>query len=339
MVILPNDRVLLLTQERIKTMSDTKISLNNEAARIKQIIEEKEKKRNFTEPAAIPSFDREIRQLKRQLQNVQEAIEIQARESEAGETQLDEITKAKTLENKLYEEAVEAGIDFNNHDNPMLVSIHRLGLSIELVDILTDAANLDKEREEKFPDIWYFIESLNNAIAAKEKCVIHAKEKYDDAEQKKMEIEKKLQASKENGDVENIIILTDQLEDAKKVVQCLKELLSAEEEKPALSAGDSLAVWEKVCGVYGYEWRNRLQEILLAAQIYHENLQQLDELNKNLWLVRKSIQNIGEANGDTDVRIKGQKITCNLPDLSKVMSMDEEARLMSTVFFRRGEML
>ena len=45
MVILPNDRVLLLTQERIKTMSDTKISLNNEAARIKQIIEEKEKKR------------------------------------------------------------------------------------------------------------------------------------------------------------------------------------------------------------------------------------------------------------------------------------------------------
>lgn len=131
MVILPNDRVLLLTQERIKTMSDTKISLNNEAARIKQIIEEKEKKRNFTEPAAIPSFDREIRQLKRQL----------------------------------------------------------------------------------------------------------------------------------------------------------------------------------------------------------------DELNKNLWLVRKSIQNIGEANGDTDVRIKGQKITCNLPDLSKVMSMDEEARLMSTVFFRRGEML
>lgn len=207
------------------------------------------------------------------------------------------------------------------------------------MDILTDAANLDKEREEKFPDIWYFIEPLNNAIAAKEKCVIHAKEKYDDAEQKKMEIEKKLQASKENGDVENIIILTDQLEDAKKVVQCLKELLSAEEEKPALSAGDSLAVWEKVCGVYGYEWRNRLQAILLAAQIYHENLQQLDELNKNLWLVRKSIQNIGEANGDTDVRIKGQKITCNLPDLSKVMSMDEEARLMSTVFFRRGEML
>ena len=84
MVILPNDRVLLLTQERIKTMSDTKISLNNEVARIKQIIEEKEKKRNFTEPAAIPSFDREIRQLKRQLQNVQEAIEIQARGSEAG---------------------------------------------------------------------------------------------------------------------------------------------------------------------------------------------------------------------------------------------------------------
>ena len=211
-------------------MSDTKISLNNEVARIKQIIDEKEKKRNFTEPAAIPSFDREIRQLKRQLQNVQEAIEIQARGSEAGETQLDEITKAKTLENKLYEEAVEAGIDFNNHDNPMLVSIHRLGLSIELVDILTDAANLDKEREEKFPDIWYFTEPLNNAIAAKEKCVIQAKEKYDDAEQKKMEIEKKLQASKENGDVENIIILTDQLEDAKKVVQCLKELLSAEEE-------------------------------------------------------------------------------------------------------------
>lgn len=33
-----------------------------------------------------------------------------------------------------------------------------------------------------------------------------------------MEIEKKLQASKENGDVENIIILTDQLEDAKKVL-------------------------------------------------------------------------------------------------------------------------
>ena len=77
----------------------------------------------------------------------------------------------------------------------------------------------------------------------------------------------------------------------------------------------------------------------MAAQVYHENLQQLDELNKNLWLVRKNIQNIGEANGDTDVRIKGQKITCNLPDLSKVMSMDEEARLMSTVFFRRGEML
>ena len=134
-------------------------------------------------------------------------------------------------------------------------------------------------------------------------------------------------------------MLTDQLEDEKKVVQCLKELLSAEEKKPALSAGDSLAAWEKVCEVYGYEWRNRLQAVLLAAQIYHENLQQLDELNKNLWLVRKNIQNIGEANGDTDVRIKGQKITCNLPDLSKVMSMDEEARLMSTVFFRRGEML
>ena len=42
MVILPNDRVLLLTQEWIKTMSDTKISLYNEAARIKQIIEENE---------------------------------------------------------------------------------------------------------------------------------------------------------------------------------------------------------------------------------------------------------------------------------------------------------
>lgn len=320
-------------------MSDTKISLNNEVARIKQIIEEKEKKRNFTEPAAIPAIDREIRQLKRRLQNIQESVKIQEIDTEAETISLDEVTKAKIAEGKLYEEAAEAHIDFNNHDNPMLVSVHRLGESIELVDILTDAANLNKEYANSFPDIGYFTEPLNNAIAAKEKCVIQAKEKYDDAEQKKMEIEKKLQASKENGDVENIIILTDQLEDAKKVVQCLKELLSAEEEKPALSAGDSLAAWEKVCGVYGYEWRNRLQAILLAAQIYHENLQQLDELNKNLWLVRKSIQNIGEANGDTDVRIKGQKITCNLPDLSKVMSMDEEARLMSTVFFRRGEML
>ena len=73
-----------------------------------------------------------------------------------------------------------------------------------------------------------FNRATNNAIAAKEKCVIQAKEKYDDAEaERKMEIEKKLQASKENGDVENIIILTDQLEEAKKVVQCLKELLSS----------------------------------------------------------------------------------------------------------------
>ena len=51
------------------------------------------------------------------------------------------------------------------------------------------------------------IRDRNNAIAAKEKCVIHAKEKYDDAEQKKMEIEKKLQASKENGDVENLSLI------------------------------------------------------------------------------------------------------------------------------------
>lgn len=36
---------------------------------------------------------------------------------------------------------------------------------------------------------------------------------------------------------------------------------------------------------------------------------------------------------------ESKEITCNLPDLSKVMSMDEEARLMSTVFFCRGEML
>lgn len=62
MVILPNDRVLLLTQERIKTMSDTKISLNNEAARIKQIIEESQKITcNLPDLSKVMSMDEEAR--------------------------------------------------------------------------------------------------------------------------------------------------------------------------------------------------------------------------------------------------------------------------------------
>ena len=168
---------------------------------------------------------------------------------------------------------------------------------------------------------------------------VRQRAKVDDAETKQREIEQNLQEAKALGEVDNIIALTDQLEDAKKVVQCLKELLSEEEQRVALSAGDSLAAWEKVCEVYGYEWRNRLQAILLAAQIYHENLQQLNELNNYLWQVRKNIQNIGERNGDPDNRIKAQRITCNLPDVSKVMHYDEEAQLTAAVFFRRGEML
>ena len=59
----------------------------------------------------------------------------------------------------------------------------------------------------------------------------------------------------------------------------------------------------------------------------------------DLLVNRGIVEKIKLKNGNLYDRIKGQKITCNLPDLSKVMSMDEEARLMSTVFFRRGEML
>lgn len=318
-------------------MNNTK--LYNEVTRIEQQIKEKEQQRYSAEPAALPALDREIRQLKRQLQNVQEAIDIQMKRTEADETSIDELTKAKIAEGKLYEAAVEAGVDFNNHADPLLVSARRLGVTNEIVDILTDALELNKECAEIFPDNGYFTESLDIAVAARKKRVNQAKEKVDDAESKQREIDNNLQEAKNSGDVERIIVLTDQLEDAKKVTQCFKELLSKEEQTKALSAGASLAAWEKVCDVYGYEWRNRLQAVLLAAQLYHENLQQLNELNNNLWQVRKNIQNIGEQNGDPDNRIKNQKITCNLPDMSHVMGMDEEARLMATVFFRRGEML
>ena len=320
-------------------MSNIKNLLDNEVIMLEKSINDKEMQRWTAEPAAIPAIDKEIRQLKRRLQNIQESVKIQEIDTEAEIISIDEVTKAKIAEGKLYEEAAEAHIDFNNHDNPMLVSVHRLGESIELVDILTDAANLNKEYANSFQDIGYFTEPLNNAIAAREERISKARTKIDDAEIKKMEIEQNLQEAKALGEVENIIALTDQLEDAKKVVQCLKELLSEEEQRVALSAGDSLAAWEKVCEVYGYEWRNRLQAILLAAQIYHENLQQLNELNNYLWQIRKNIQNIGERNGDPDNRIKAQRITCNLPDVSKVMRYDEEAQLTAAVFFRRGEML
>lgn len=321
-------------------MNETETTLSQIATQISEAIEEKEAQKGEVEPAAIPALDREIGMLKRKLQNIQDSERIQetAAHDTEGET-LDEITKAKLVERKLYEEAVAAGVDFNNHADPMLVSAHRLSLTIELVDMLSDVINTNKERTQPFPDMGYFTKPLDEAIAIRAEQVNQARKKVDAAAEEEQKFESELQEAKAAGEVEKIIVLTDQLEDAKKITQCLRGLLADEEKKKALSAGDTLAAWDKVCEVYGYEWRNRLQAVLLAAQIYHENLQQLNELNNNLWQVRKNIQNIGEQNGDPDNRIKNQKITCNLPDMSHVMGMEEEARLMATVFFRRGEML
>ena len=321
-------------------MNETETTLSQISTQISEAIKEKEAQKGEVEPAAIPALDREIGQLKRQLQNIQDSERIQETAAHDTESEtLDEITKAKLGERKLYEEAVAAGVDFNNHADPMLVSAHRLSLTIELVDMLSDVINTNKERTHPFPDMGYFTKPLDEAIAIRAEQVNQARKKVDAAAEEEQKFESELQEAKAAGEVEKIILLTDQLEDAKKITQCLRGLLADEEKKTALSVGDTLAAWDKVCEVYGYEWRNRLQAVLLAAQIYHKNLQQLNELNNNLWQVRKNIQNIGEQNGDPDNRIKNQKITCNLPDMSHVMGMDEEARLMATVFFRRGEML
>lgn len=320
-------------------MSDKKDLLSQEVKRISEEIQKKEAQRWEAEPAAIPSLDREIRQLKRRLNSIQEAEAIREAEKAANDRPLDEITKAKILEEKMYESAATACLDFNNHENPVLVSIRRLGLTIELVDMLSDVIETNKENAESFPDISYFTEPLDLAISERIERLNQARKKVDDAAGAEKKIENDLQEAKTAGDVEKIISLTDSLEDAKRVTQCLRELVVDEENKKALSAGDALAAWEKVCEVYGYEWRNRLQIVLLAAQIYHENLQQLDELGNNLRVVRSRIHILGEQNGDPNNIKMCQRITNNIPDISKVMGFDEAARLSSIVFFGRGELL
>lgn len=184
----------------------------------------------------------------------------------------------------MYENAaMVAGGDFNDHNNPRLVSARRLGITIELVDMLTDAVHINQENAQSFPDMKYFTEPLDLLIAARDERLDQARTKVDEAAVAQKDIESGLQEAKNSGDLEKIISLTDQLEDAKSLVQCLRDMLADEEKKNALSAGDTLAAWEKVCKVYGYEWRNRLQAVLLSAQLYHENLQQLNDLNNNLW--------------------------------------------------------
>ena len=321
-------------------MNETETTLSQIATQISEAIKEKEAQKGEVEPAAIPALDREIGLLKRQLQNIQDSERIQetAAHDTEGET-LDEITKAKLVERKLYEEAVAAGVDFNNHADPMLVSAHRLSLTIELVDMLSDVINTNKERTQPFPAMGYFTKPLDEAIAIRAEKVNQARKKVDAAAEEEQKFESELQEAKAAGEVEKIILLTDQLEDAKKITQCLRGLLADEEKKKALSAGDTLAAWDKVCEVYGYEWRNRLQAVLLAAQIYHENLQQLNTLNNDLWTVRANIRSLGEKNGDPENLNLCQRITCNVPEIGKVMQADEEGKLMGTVFFRRGEML
>lgn len=312
------------------------------AQRVKELeksIHSKEVQRVTTDPASLPTLDKEIRQLKRYLKHIQEAANIREMEERSGEKPIDEITKAKIIERKLYEDAAAAGIDFNDRNNPVLVSARRLGLTNELVDILSDAVNLHIDNIEIFPAEDYFTKPLDTVIESWEKRISQAKAKVNDAKIKQKEIEKNLQEAKINGNVDDIIALTDQLEDAGKIVQCLEELLNDEEETKPLSNGASLAAWEKVCEVYGYEWRNRLQTVILAAQIYHDNLQLLNELNNSLWMIRNKIRSIGEKNGDPNNINLCQRITCNVPDVEKVMKRDEVEQLVSAVYFHRGEML
>lgn len=71
-------------------MSNIKNLLDNEVIMLEKSINDKEMQRWTAEPAAIPAIDREIRQLKRRLQNIQESVKIQEIDTEAETISLDE---------------------------------------------------------------------------------------------------------------------------------------------------------------------------------------------------------------------------------------------------------
>jgi hypothetical protein len=292
-----------------------------------------ERKKAIVEPEELPALDKSIRRLKRHLQLAETCIEPE--ESKM----LDEISESKIFLNKLYADIAKQEVDFNDTSNYLLISARRLEDSIERLALLADLS--DGEEALPFPNWNEFMKPLYAHVAAKKRRKDHVVERIHETEQEIKKIEYNLQEAKKRNDIEKIVMYSDQLEDAKNKRRYVLPLIEEVENSKTFPDGEIAKTWKAVCDIYGREWRNRLEAVRRAAQLYHKGIQELKELDNELRMVRANIQSLGKQEGSEEQIIRYSPIISNNVSVDSInlMGRDENEILNNLIFFPRDQML
>jgi hypothetical protein len=318
----------IMTTEK-KTMQQYIEMLRNE-------ILSAEQKRSTIEPEKLAEMDKYIRKLKRHIQIVEESFEPQDVEKKEAS---DDITEAKLCLSEIYNAALADGVDFNDTSNYMLISGRRLEDSIERLDVLGDL--LDDERILQFPDWDEYMQPLYKCVDEKQKEKDKIVARVLQTEKEIETLESQLQEVKQSKDIEAIVLFSDQLEEAKSKRKYMLPLIEEVENSDTFPDGEIAKAWEKVWSIYGHEWRNRLETIRRAAQLYHKSIQELKELDDQLRMIRLNIQSFGKNNGSKEEIIEYRPVIAKdvTADSLNLMGRDENSVLKNMIFFPIEKML
>jgi hypothetical protein len=291
-----------------------------------------ERKKEGAEPEQFTTYDKQIGKLKRHLDILNELNEPEDIRGQS-DNATDDVTMAKIRLSKLYVEAVEKGVDFNDTSNYMLISAGRLNDSIERLETLNHMMN--DENKTDFPDWSEFMKPLCEYVDAwqqeKDSVALRAL----NVEKEIEKIENELQEAQNNKDIEKIITCSDQLDEAKNKRKYMLPLIDQTENSKVFPDGEIERIWRSVCDIYGYEWRNRLEAIRISAKMYHKGIRELKELDNELRMVRERIQQFGKEYGSDEQIITYRPIIAKdvSVDSINLMGRDENSELKNMIFF------
>lgn len=313
--------------------------LDMKIAEVKEHLNEITEERTAADPESISELDKEIRKLKRHLKALEDSAAMQNKTSD--EKPLDEVTKCKLHIDSLFEQAALAKVDFNNLRDYRLNAAVRLHDAIGRLEMMMDSTEDQIMNISEFPDIDQFLVEIMECITDKNEKINNSYTTLQECESQVSQFEEELHCAEQSADIEKIIKCADQLEDAKKKSVYAKQLYEKSCQMKVLPDGIISQVWKKVCDIYGYEYRIRLDIIRTAAQIYHQGINDLKVLSDYLTFVRSEIQRLGKENGSTENIVKYNPIITQgiLQDDIHFMVRDENTILDRIVFSMRDNML
>lgn len=327
-----------MSKENITTEMRNAEKLKTHINNLKMKIVDLERKKEGAEPEQFTTYDKQIGKLKRHLDILNELNEPEDIRGQS-DNATDDVTMAKIRLSKLYTEAVEKGVDFNDTSNYMLISAGRLKDSIERLETLNDMMN--DEYKTDFPDWSEFMKPLCEYVDAwqqeKDSVVLRVL----NVEKEIEKIENELQEAQNNKDIEKIITCSDQLDEAKNKRKYMLPLIDQTENSKVFPDGEIERIWRLVCDIYGYEWRNRLEAIRISAKMYHKGIRELKELDNELRMVRERIQQFGKEYGSDEQIITYRPIIAKdvSVDSINLMGRDENSELKNMIFFPIEKML